>query len=259
LREKVPRRIARDGYRINGTDCVSVRFPANHGEVVSIARFGRRDIMKTRTYVLGGVAALALAAAAPSFAQTAHDTGTPNDTGPQYSTPAEHAQTEQLNGQASQNGAAVNAQNSAQQTQYQQQQDQYQQSQERYQHQRAQYEHDIHHYDEARYYFTDYPHPYPYRYEGANLRKLYLIADPTHQLANAAVEGPDGQYVGRVRNVETSVDGRPLRVEVALNRRVSVWVIPDDLRFDAEDHVVFTHLSRADLWNMPGARYDDAM
>jgi len=208
--------------------------------------------MKTRTYILSGVAALALAGAAPSFAQQAHDTGTPNDTGPQYSTPAEHAQTEQLNSQAGQNAATVDQQNGANQAQYQQQQDQYQQ-------QKAQYERDIHHYDEARYYFTDYPHPYPYRYEGANLRKLYLIADPTHQLANAAVEGPDGQYVGRVRNVETAVDGRPLRVEVALNRRVSVWVIPDDLRFDAEDHVVFTHLSRADLWNMPGAKYDNAM
>jgi hypothetical protein len=214
--------------------------------------------MKTRTYILGGVAALALAAAGPSFAQVSHDTGTPNDTGPQYSTPAEHAQTEQLNGQAAQTGAAVDAQNSAQQTQYQQQQEQYQRNQDHYQHQRAQYEHDIHHYDEARFYFTDYPHPFPYRYEGANLRRLYLIAEPSQQLANAPVEGPDGQWVGRVRNVETGVDGRPSRVEVALNRRVSVWVQPGDLRFDAEDHVVFTDLSRADLWDMPGAAYGSA-
>ena len=207
--------------------------------------------MKTRTIILGGVAALALAAAAPSFAQVSHDTGTPNDTGPQYSTPAEHAQTEQLNSQAVQNGASVDAQNAAQQQQYQDQQDQYQ-------HQRAQYERDIHRYDEARYYFTDYPHPYPYRYEGEHLRRLYLIADPSRQLANAPIEGPDGQWVGRVRNVDIGPDGRPARIEVALNRRVSVWVQPGDMRFDADDHVLFTNLTRADLWNMPGSTYESA-
>jgi hypothetical protein len=210
--------------------------------------------MKTRTCILSGVAVLALAgmAAVPSFAQM------PTDTGPQYSTPAEHAQTEQLNGQSLQNGAAVDAQNRAQQAQYQDQQDQYQEEQQRYQERRARYEHDIHRYDEARYYFTDYPHPYPYRYEDEHLRRLYLIADPTHQLANAPVEGPDGHWVGRIRNVETAADGRPLRVEVALNRRVSVWVRPGDLRFDADDHIAFTSLTRADLWDMPGATYESA-
>jgi hypothetical protein len=210
--------------------------------------------MKTKTFILSGVAALALvgAAAVPSFAQSA------TDTGPQYSTPAEQAQTQQLNGQAANNAANTDAQNSAQQTQYQQQQDQYQRNQDNYQHQKAQYERDIHHYDEARYYFTDYPHPYPYRYEDEHLHRLYLIADPSHQLANAPVEGPDGQFIGRVRNVETAPDGRPARVEVALNRRVSVWVKPGDLRFDAEDHVVFTSLTRADLWDMPGATYESA-
>jgi hypothetical protein len=208
--------------------------------------------MKTKAYILSGVAVLALvgAAAAPSLAQNA------NDTGPQYSTPAEHAQTEQLNGQAAQNASNVDAQNSAQQTQYQQQQDQYQQDQNRYQHQKAQYERDIHHYDEARFYFTDYPHSYPYRYEDEHLHRLYLIADPAHQLANAPIEGPDGQWVGRVRNVETAPDGRPARIEVALNRRVSVWANPGDFRFDADNHVLFTNLSRADLWNMPGATYE---
>jgi hypothetical protein len=85
------------------------------------------------------------------------------------------------------------------------------------------------------------------------VRPLYLIADPTHQLWNAPVEGPSGRFVGKIRNVETGPDGRPARVEVALNRMVSVWVRPGDLRFDPENHVVFTDLTRDDLWNMPGA------
>jgi hypothetical protein len=206
--------------------------------------------MKTRTYILSGVAALALVstAAVPSFAQTA------TDTGPQYSTPAEHAQTEQLNGQAAQTGAAVDAQNSAQQTQYQQQQDQYQHDQAHYQHQKAQYEHDIHRYDEARFYFNDYPHAYPYRY--ADLRPLYAVSITSERLADAPIEGPDGQFLGHVRNVETAPDGRLTRVEVALNRRVSVWVAADNLRFDVQERVLFTDLTRADLWNMPGAAYE---
>jgi hypothetical protein len=54
-----------------------------------------------------------------------------------------------------------------------------------------------------------------------------------------------------VRNVEPGPTS--LRVEVALNRRVSVWVDERDLRFDAQNHVLFTNLSRDELWQMPGA------
>ena len=207
--------------------------------------------MKTRTYILSGVAALALAGAvaAPSFAQDANNP-------PQYSSPAEKQQTQQLNGNAAANASDVDQQNNASQQQYQQQQDQYQKDRSRYHAQADRYERNIHHYDEARYYFTDYPHAYPYKYDDNRLRRLYLIADPTHQLANAPIEGPDGQWLGRVRNVETAPDGRPAKVEVALNRRVSVWVDPNALRFDAGDHVVFTNLTRADLWNMPGSTYE---
>lgn len=221
--------------------------------------------MKIRTIVLAGVAGTALAAtlAAPSFAQYA---GNP----PQYSTPEEKAQTQQLNQQgqggttaspSALNGQggdvnAPSAQNQANQAQYQSQMDQYAADRARYEAQRRHYERNIHRYDEARFYFTDYPHPYPYSYDDGHLRRLYLIAEPSQQLANAPVEGPDGAWVGRVRNVDIATDGRPRRVEIALNHRVSVWVDPGNLRFDARDHVVFTNLTRADLWDMPGATYE---
>lgn len=221
--------------------------------------------MKVRSIVLSSVAVLALAGgfAAPSLAQYA---GNP----PQYSTPAEKAQTQQLNQQAvdgtiaspaALNGeggdpGAPSAVNQARRQRYEAQQAQYQEDMARYRAQHRQYIRDIHRYDEARFYFTDYPHPYPYRYDDAHLERLYLIAEPSEQLANAPVEGRDGVWVGRVRNVEVGVDGRPRRVEVALNRRVSVWVDPGDMRFDPEDRIVFTDLSRADLWNMPGAAFD---
>jgi hypothetical protein len=225
--------------------------------------------MKLRTLVLGSAASLslagALAFATPGFAQSDMNP-------PQVSSPAEQQQTEQLNAQAADGttaspaqlngdaaaGNAPQAQQSAQQQQYQQQQQQYQSQQAQYQDQSARYDRNIRRYDSAQYYFTDYPrHAYAYRYgDDAQLVRLYLIAEPSQQLAQAPVEGPDGQWVGKVRNVEIATDGRPARVEVALNRRVSVWVNPGNLRFDPADHIVFTDLTRADLWQLPGATYE---
>jgi hypothetical protein len=111
---------------------------------------------------------------------------------------------------------------------------------------------DIHQYDVTRYEW-EYPQVYIYRYEAPDLRRLYLLADPTRQLARVPIEGPAGHYVGRVRNVETSSNGAPLRVEVALNRMVSVWVSPGHLRFDPQNRLLFTDLTRDQLWTMPGA------
>jgi hypothetical protein len=247
-----------------------VRFPSDPDELVSLADNQGEFEMKMRTLVLGSAAGLslagALALATPGFAQSDMNP-------PQVSTPAERQQTQQLNGQAADGTTASPAQLNgdanagpsqsqsqydAQQQQYQQQQQQYQDQKARYQDQRARYDQDIRRYDTAQYYFTDYPRRvYAYRYDNdSDLRQLYLIADPTHQLAQAPVEGPDGQWVGKVRNVEAGVDGRPRRVEVALNRRVSVWVSPGSLRFDPENHIVFTNLTRADLWQLPGATYE---
>jgi hypothetical protein len=112
---------------------------------------------------------------------------------------------------------------------------------------------DVRQYDVIKYEWTDYPAVVVYRYDAPDLRRLYLLADPTHQLARAPIEGPGGRFVGKVRNVETGSNGAPLRVEVALNRMVSVWVSPGHFRFDPEHHVMFTDLTRDQLWTMPGA------
>jgi len=221
--------------------------------------------MKVKTLILSGAAALALAGsfAAPGFAQYS---GNP----PQVSTPAEKAETSRLN-ESAQGGttaspAALNGQggstvapsqeNQARQAQYQEQMDQYAQDRARYEAQRRHYERNIHRYDEARYYFTDYPHAYPYRYEDAHLVRLYLLPEASQQLAHVPIEGPDGQWVGRVRNVEIGLDGRPRRIEVALNHRVSVWASPGDFRYDSVNKVLYTDHSRADFWNLPGATYE---
>ncbi len=157
------------------------------------------------------------------------------------------------------NGPQPNSQPNEDQQTYQQQMQQYQDQQQDYQDQRSQYESDQHRYrhnlswyDQARWNY-DYPHAYAYEFDEPRLQRLYLIAEPSQQLSNAPVEGPNGVWVGRVRNIETGPDGRPARVEVALNRRVSVWVRPGDLRFDPRERVVYTDLTRHALWEMPGA------
>jgi len=229
--------------------------------------------MKT-TSLLMGTAALAIGGAlAAGTTAVAQYAGNPT----QVSTPAEQAETARLNQSAASgtlqspnelNGSASNPDTSPmqqaqyqdqqelyqqQQQQYEQQRGAYQEQQDRYRAQRHQYIRDLRRYDLARYEFVDYPRVYVYRYRDARLQPVYLIADPTHQLAQVPVEGPSGRFVGKVRNIETAPDGRPRRVEVALNRIVSVWVSPGHFRYDPYHRVLFTDLSRDDLWNMPGA------
>jgi hypothetical protein len=228
--------------------------------------------MKIRNIILANASVAAIMIGATfAFAQPSDPT--------QYSTPAERAQTQQLNAQGADGTttppATLNGEQpaygngtqsgytdqpapppSAQDDQYQAQQSQYQQQQQDYQAQRAQYDRDVARYDRAEFRYSDYPRAYPYNYDNGRLWRIYLIQDPTHQLAQAPVEDPSGAWVGKVRNVDINPGGQPLRVEVALNRRVSVWVNPSHFRFDPANHVVFTDLTRDQLWHFPGATYE---
>jgi hypothetical protein len=146
-----------------------------------------------------------------------------------------------------------------QQQQYQAQQQQYQDQQQQYQDQKQHYYNNLRQYDQARWNYVDYPHVYAYEYDDSpRLERLYLIAEPSQQLSNVPVEGPGGVWVGRVRNVEPDVDGRPRRIEIALNRRVSVWASPGDFRYDPVDHVLFTDMPRDAFWQLPGATVEAA-
>ncbi|HWE06378.1 MAG TPA: hypothetical protein VG274_06700 [Rhizomicrobium sp.] len=246
--------------------------------------------MRSRSIILSGAATLVLATGG-ALAQSGYGDGRYGN-GPAESTPAEMQQTGQLNQQsvngttqspavlngeqAPQNGpvndegAAPDTQSqpmtqtqyaqpqsqgeyNAQQQQYQDQMQQYRDQRQRYRDDRDRYARNLRDWDLAQYAWY-YPRPYVYRYgDEYGLQPLYLIAEPSHQLAQLPVEGPGGRWVGRVRNVDIAPDGRPARIEIALNRRVSVWVRPGDLRFDPEYRMLYTDLTREDLWNMPGA------
>ena len=210
--------------------------------------------MSVRTAILSGVAAAGICTAA--FAQTGYDNR--YGSGPRQSTPAEMQQTDQLNQQQMNGAQSDNAAQAQYQSQYQDQQQQYndqmqnyQAQQQRYRYDRERYNARLAAYDLAQYEWS-YPAPVVYRY-GEGLQPLYLVAEPSTLLWRVPIAGPGGRWVGRVRNVEIAPDGRPSRVEVALNRRVSVWVRPGDLRYDPGAHVLYTDLRREDLWNMPGA------
>jgi hypothetical protein len=216
--------------------------------------------MRIRSAILASVAAAAIGTVtmSPAFAQSSY--GSRYGSGPQQSTPAEMQQTDQLNQQSANGAAADEATQAQSQVQYQDQQQQYngqvqryQAQQQRYQYDRAGYNARLAAYDLAQYEWS-YPAPVVYHYgSGYGLQPLYLIAEPSQLLARVPVAGPGGRWVGRVRNVEIAPDGRPARVEVALNRRVSVWVRPGDLRYDPYQRILYTELTRGQLWDLPGA------
>ena len=197
--------------------------------------------MKLRKFALGSVVGLSLIglSVAPSLAQD--DPSNP----PQMSTPVERQQTQQLNQQATDGTVAPQAQG-----QYDTQQQQYQDQQQRYREQRAQYIQDLHRYDVAQYAWTDYPaRAYAYRFNDPAFVRVDTL--DRRDLADAPIEGPDGRWVGRIRSVAYAPDGGS-RIEIALNRRVSVLVNPVDLAYDPDNRVFYTDLTRAQLWAMPG-------
>jgi hypothetical protein len=186
----------------------------------------------------------------------------PNDYS-RSSSPAEMIETRQLN------DAATRGQlRPEDQVQYQQQLERYQTEQNRYQRARSRYDKQRVAYDRQRdnylrehspYYKTrgrdlwrlpDTAPPVPHQ---ASLSRLYLLAEPSQQLARAPLVDGAGNWVGRVRNVETAFDGRPSRVQIVLYRdQRAVWVRPDDLDYDTVTGVLFTPLRYHDLRMLPG-------
>jgi hypothetical protein len=169
------------------------------------------------------------------------------------SSPAEKAQTQQLNQVITDSNAAADAQSVEKNAVYQGQQDRYQEQLRRYRAGQTNYEERAVRYEAARERYIAGHAQYqrtgwPVRYEQR------LIVDTT-DLLGARVNTANGYAVGHV--VEIALAGSrvdALRVTLDSSRG-DVWIESADLRFDADRKIVMTNLNRHDLYVMTRETY----
>jgi hypothetical protein len=202
----------------------------------------RKHIMQSiRTIALCGAVASCFALSGAALAD-----GPP-------SSPAEQAQTQQLNQNITDNNAAAVAQSDKDNAVFQAQQKQYQDQLVLYRANRQNYEERSVRYYAARdryisSYATYHRYGWPSRYE-------HSLVVYTTDLLGAPVRTYNGHTVGHVEELALA-NGRVDAVRVSLDSgRGDIWVESADLRFDANKKVVVTNLGRNDLYLMTRISY----
>jgi len=216
---------------------------------------------------VSGLALSAFLIAAPAMAQQDNSYPTPsgdrvdaNGMPTTHSTPAEQAQTDNLNDQAA-NAAqqsttqtdSADAQYQQQQRQYQQQLQQNQQAQQDYQNQRAAYADATAHYEGLRARFAAERAAYHRDLWPADYRPWELR--PDFALMHARVEITNGDHVGTVTGIARAPGGRIEGLEVSLDSGKMVWIDAADARFNRTDGILMTDLDRTDLHQMADERF----
>lgn len=196
-------------------------------------------------------AAGVLALAAPALAQSGRvdANGYPTD----HSTPAEQAQTADLNSQVHANNAASDAQADANNAQYQAQQQQYQGQVAANQAAQDQYAADSAAYESLRSRYAAERAAYhrevwPARYQS------WRISHMDQRLLNSTIKSFSGGEIGQINGVARSHDGDVLALRATLNNNKVVWIDAADLRFDVSGHAVYTDLAENDLERMADMR-----
>jgi multidrug efflux pump subunit AcrA (membrane-fusion protein) len=216
---------------------------------------------------LAAVSGLALSAflIAPAFAQGSYparggDRVDANGTPTTHSTPAEQAQTAEINGQVAANNAAADTQADANNAQYQAQQQQYQGQQQQYQNQLQQNQAQQQHYQDrtaayeglrARYAAERAAYHrgiWPDRYE------RWVIAERGAGLVGQRVELLNGSHVGTVIDIAHTAGGNVEALLVRLDDDKIVWIDAADIRYDRADGIVMTDLEPSDLHHMADER-----
>lgn len=163
-------------------------------------------------------------------------------------TPEERAQTQDLNeqqagdaqdfaaqnAQTQENNAAARAQYNIQQKQYQDQHDAWVAQQQDYADERAEYNETYH----PRAWWHDH-------YERASLRSFYDV--PRRELVDLRVTAEDGRTVGFIRDIDRADDGHIARVQIQLRDGERAWLPARNLRYDAEERIVFTDLTPGEV------------
>lgn len=214
--------------------------------------------MKSRHLLTGSSFALsAFLIAAPATAQGNHvdANGMPTD----HSTPAEQAQTADLNSQITQSNGEIAAQDNNNQAKYRIEQQQYQEqlqqnqaAQENYRNQKAAYHDQTAQYEALRERFRAERAAY-HRYEWPSRFADWRLRSDS-SLMNARVQLINGDHVGNVVGVARASDGVIEGLEVALDSGKVVWIDSIDARFDRANGEVVTNLYASDLRRMADER-----
>lgn len=199
------------------------------------------------------VKTLALSGALPvSFAFFLLTTGPATASQPE-SSPAEQAQTQQLNQDISNANAAADAQSDQNNAAYEAQQARYQEQLAVYRAGQANYEERAAAYLAARDRYVA-GHARYHRAAWPVRSDQRLIVD-TNDLLGANVHTTNGYMIGHVVEIALA-SGRVDALRVTLeNGRGDVWIESADLRFNADKRVVMTNLDRRDLYEMTHEAY----
>jgi len=162
------------------------------------------------------------------------------------SSPAEKAQTQQINQNITDANNAANEQYRQNEARYQEQLLQYRASNRNYHEQAARYEAARERYaaQRARYRRGNWP---------ANYQHSIIVE--TNALLGARVETSNGKSAGHVEEIALA-SGRVDALRVTLDRnKGDVWIDAADLRFDANKKLVLTDLDNLDLYEMTHETY----
>jgi hypothetical protein len=213
--------------------------------------------MKSRTLLLLGSIAVSACMFAPAMAQSGHvdANGMPTD----HSTPAEQAETANLNNQVSQSNAEIAAQDNnnqakyqIEQQQYQQQMQQHQAQQDAYQDQKEAWREQRAHYEVLRDRFRAERAAYHRDVWPSRIAEWRLKNDGS--LMNARVQLINGDHVGNVVGIARADDDVIEALEVELDSGKVVWIDSADARFDRSSGQVVTNLYASDLRHMAEER-----
>ena len=204
-----------------------------------------------------GVALCALLSSAPAFAQEHVDAaGMPTN----HSTPAERAQTADLNAQVGANNAAAdakananNAQYQAQQQAYQNQLQQNQNAQADYQNKAAKYEDQSARYNALRARYAAERAAY-HRGVWPDRYNHWVIEERDAKLIGERVQLITGNRVGTVVDTAHGANGHVTALLVKLDSSKLVWIDTNDVRYNRADGIVMTNLDSRDLYNMADER-----
>jgi len=221
--------------------------------------------MKLRNLAAASGLALSAFLIGPAFAQGSYPApgGDRVDAGGMpttHSTPAEQAQTAEINNHAAAGNAAADSQADTNNAQYQAQQQQYQGQQQQYQNQLQQNQAEQQHYQDR-----------TAAYEGLRARYAaeraayhrgvwpdryvrWVIVERDANLIGERVELISGNRVGTVIDTAHTAGGNVEALLVRLDDAKIVWIDASDVRYSRADGIVATDLEPSDLHHMADER-----